>query len=355
MNKPKQDKPLASALLAQAKEVLEFVEKTDVTDFRKWILKDLSKPLVCIGNGGKHTTYPALLHEINGGVGKTVTPLEFASMPPEAVKRSRVLLLSSSGKNMDVTYASRRAAEINPEGTAGFTFTDNEKNNLIKNLKGRNIFCYRNPFSDGFISIRSKILTCGLLYKAFSGKNSLTDKLNFDFKYDYFINKSGKLPDLKNIRHFVLLYGSYGEPVAHDIESAMIEGGVASVQLCDYRNFCHGRFIFAGNHCQNRDVPETDVCAIFLTTPREEKIAENLRKEALADNMPIVQIHTDLNSSLATIQLLMDSMHFVFDLAENHFGINPNSPHNFSGIDKRKPINSVRFVTALKESGELSH
>lgn len=355
MIKPKQDKPLASALLAQAKEVLESVERTDVTDFRNWLLGDLSKPLVCIGNGGKHTTYPALLYGISGGVGKTATPLEFASMSPEAVKRSKVLLLSSSGKNMDVTYASRRAAEINPEGTAGFTFTDNERNCLFKNLNRHNIFCYKNPYSDGFISIRSKILTCGLLYKAFSGKNSFTDKLNFDFKYDYFINKSGELPDLKRIKHFVLLYGSYGEPVAHDIESAMVEGGIASVQLCDYRNFCHGRFIFAGNHCQSKKVPETDVCAILLTTPREAKIAESLRKEALADNMPIVQIHTDLDSSLATIQLLMDSLHFVFDLAEKHLGLNPNSPHNFSGIDKRKPMNSVRFVTALKEHGELSH
>lgn len=253
MIRPKQDKPLASALLAQAKEVLEFVERTDVTDFRNWLLGDLSKPLVCIGNGGKHTTYPALL------------------------------------------------------------------------------------------------------YKAFSGKNSFTDKLNFDFKYDYFINKSGELPDLKKIKHFVLLYGSYGEPVAHDIESSMVEGGIASVQICDYRNFCHGRFIFAGNHCQSNKVLETDVCAILLTTPREAKIAESLRKEALADNMPIVQIHTELDSSLATIQLLMDSLHFVFDLAEKHLGLNPNSPHNFSGIDKRKPMNSVRFVTALKEHGELSH
>ena len=93
----------------------------------------------------------------------------------------------------------------------------------------------------------------------------------------------------------------------------------------------------------------------MLTTPREAKIAEYLREKALPANMPVVQIHTDLQSPLATIQLLMDSLHFVFDMAENHCGINPNSPHNFSGIDKRFPISQVRFVSTLKECGELKY
>ena len=91
----------------------------------------------------------------------------------------------------------------------------------------------------------------------------------------------------------------------------------------------------------------------MLTTPREAKTAEYLRDVALPVNMPIVHIHTELRSSLATIQLLLDSLHFVFDMAENHCGINPNSPHNFSGIDKRFPISQVRFVSTLKEYGEL--
>ena len=93
----------------------------------------------------------------------------------------------------------------------------------------------------------------------------------------------------------------------------------------------------------------------MLTTPREAKIAEYLRGVALPANMPIVQIHTELQSSLATIQLLLDSLHFVFDMAENHCGINPNSPHNFSGVDKRFPISQVRFVSTLKECGELEY
>ncbi|MBO7220906.1 MAG: hypothetical protein J6V21_06980, partial [Alistipes sp.] len=229
------------------------------------------------------------------------------------------------------------------------------KNKMVGALKPENIFCFKNPYSDGFISIRSKIFTYGLLYKAFANAAIFADKLNFTPHYDYYINREGVLPELGNIKHFILLYGSYGEPIAHDIESTMVEGGIASVQVCDYRNFCHGRFIFASNHCQSKRYAETDACVIMLTTPREAKIAEYLRDVALPANMPIVQIHTELQSSLATIQLLLDSLHFVFDMAENHCGINPNSPHNFSGVDKRFPISQVRFVSTLKECGELEY
>ena len=353
---PKADKPMASALLAEARIIIQATENYDVTAFKMWLLSEPTKPLICIGNGGKHTSYAALLYEMNSSIARTVTPLEFASMSPTTIANSKILLLSSSGKNIDIGFAIKRAMEYCPYNTAGFTFVDDPaKNKMISALKPENIFCFKNPYTDGFISIRSKIFTYGLLYKVFADVARFADKLNFTPHYDYFINRNSILPELGNIKHFILLYGSYGEPVAHDIESIMVEGGIASVQVCDYRNFCHGRFIFASNHCQSKHYPETDACVIMLTTPREAKIAEYLRDKALPANMPIVQINTDLQSSLATIQLLLDSLHFVFDLAENHCGINPNSPHNFSGIDKRVPISQVRFVSTLKQYGELKY
>lgn len=356
MKNSKQDKPLASALLADAAEVLTFADGCDVSDFRRWLLTDPTKPLICIGNGGKHTSYPAFLHEINSGVAKAITPLEFASMSPEAIKSCKILLLSNAGKNMDIGYATKRAMEYNPENTACMTFTDNpEKNQMVRALDPSKVFCFKNSYSDGFISIRTKILTDALLYKAFSGCDKIADKLNTDFHYDYYINGGGEFPDWKQIQHYCVLYGSAGEPVAHDIDSVMAEAGIASAQICDYRNYCHGRFIFGGNHCKSKRHPETDVCMVLLVTPRERKLAEQMRSKVLPANMPIVEISTEMTSSLATIQLLMNTLHFMFDVAENHLGINPNSPSNFSGIDKRVPINSINFKTELKTFGEMKH
>lgn len=355
-NKLRADYPLASAMLADVSRILEFAEKADVAALRSWLMDSSTTPLICCGNGGKHTTYPALLYGMNASVAIATTPLDFASISPTAISNSKVLLLSSSGKNMDVGYAIKRAMRYNPNNTAGFTFTDDpKKNKMIGALKPENIFCFKNPYKDGFISIRSKILTYALLYKAFSGCEKFADRLNLNPSCRYYINKDGELPELKNIKHFVLLYGSYGEPVAHDVESVMVESGIASVQVCDYRNFCHGRFIFSGNHCQNRHVAETDVCAILLITPREEKIAKSVRENAFAKNMPIVEIYTELKSSLSTIQLLLNALHFTFDLAENHHGINPNSPFNPSGIDKRVPISQVRFSSVIQQMGDLTN
>ena len=175
---------------------------------------------------------------MNAGIAKAITPLDFASISPTAISNSKVLLLSSSGKNMDVGYAIKRAMRYNPDNTAGFTFTDDpKKNKMIGALKPENIFCFKNPYKDGFISIRSKILTYALLYKAFSGCEKFANKVNLNPAYRYYINQEGNLPELKSIKHFVLLYGSYGEPVAHDVESVMVESGIESVQVCDYRNF----------------------------------------------------------------------------------------------------------------------
>ena len=76
--KPKLDKPLASTLLAEARDIIQTAESFDVTAFRNWLLSDPTKPLICIGNGGKHTSYAALLYEMGAAVARTVTPLEFA-------------------------------------------------------------------------------------------------------------------------------------------------------------------------------------------------------------------------------------------------------------------------------------
>ena len=348
-------KPLASELLKEASDIIKFAEQADTSRFREWLLRDRIRPLICLGNGGKHTTYPALLYQMMSSIGKSATPLEFATMSPEAISNSKVLILSNGGANPDIKYATKRAAKYNKNNTACFTFTDTDDNIMVKTFGLEQSFVFKNDFYDGFISIRSKILTYALLYKAFSGDTSFADKIRGIGRYKVEINKKGSLPRWGNINHFNVLYGSYGEPVAHDIESTMVEGGIASVQLTDYRNFCHGRFIFSSNHCANKKVKTTDVCTLLLISPREEKIAREIREKALPDNMPIVEIRTELDNPLATIQLLIDALTFVFNVAERCFDINPNSPKNYSSIDKRIPKNSIPFAQELSRLGELHY
>jgi HAD superfamily hydrolase (TIGR01549 family) len=127
------------------------------------------------------------------------------------------------------------------------------------------------------------------------------------------------------------------------------------VQLCDYRNYCHGRFIFGSNHCANKKVKKTDVCTILLISPREEFLAQKVRELVLPANMPIVEIRTEHDNPLASVQLLIDSLTFVSDLAEKQLGINPNSPPNYSSINKQVPIYGINFIRELSSFGELHY
>ena len=188
-------KPLASDLLKEAGEIIRFAEGADVSRFRNWLLTDRKRPLITIGNGGKHITYPALLYQMMASIGKAVTPLEFATMSPEAIKNSKVLILSNGGANIDIKYATKRAAKYNKEHTACFTFTDDDENIMVKTFGLDQSFVFKNHYYDGFVSIRSKILTYALLYKAFSGDTSFADKIRSEGKYIVEINKRGAFLD----------------------------------------------------------------------------------------------------------------------------------------------------------------
>ena len=351
----KERKPMASELLKQVEEIVRFVEKTDVKELSDWLLADTERPLICVGNGGKRTSYGSFLYEIVANVARTVTPLEFASMAPAVIQKSKVLLLSTSGDNMDIKHAAKRALEHNRDHTACITFSKSEKNAVMKMMGGKNCFLFENDYKDGFVSIRGKFLLFALFYKAFTGAEKFSDKLCYERDYKLELNGGeGELPDMSKVTNLSILYGSYGKPVAEEIEAMMAEGGAAAVTISDYRNYCHGRFIYAGNHTKSNRVPQTDVCMIMLITPRERKLANGVRKIAVATNTPVVEIETDRTDALATIQLLISSFHFLFEFSEKYHLNNPNDPTNLSGIDKRKPKSAVSYVTDLESFGDLT-
>lgn len=204
-----------------------------------------------------------------------------------------------------------------------------------------------------------------LLYEHYSGMaQSLTGKsageqLKVDLDpthcYQYELNHSdGLLTPLSAIQHFLVLYGGYGAPAAHDIESVLAESGMASAQVTDYRNFCHGRFIFASNHTRHQkkshSLAESDTAVILLVSPAEEKIATNIRKtvvkadwQVLPNETPIITIRTDYDDPLAAIDLHIKASAFLADLGENHHDNNPFSPKNYSSIRKEYPKNGLRW------------
>lgn len=354
---------LYSEVLKEIPEMFKKAEQEDISAYRDFITEKPEMPMLFVGSGGMNGALPSLFYGMREGIGKAITPLQFASLSDAAIKNSRILLLSKGGRNDDIVYAAKRAVKLNPDNTACLTFRDTEENRLIKVLAGSNarIILYNHPeIHDGFTSVRGKFYKYGLNYRAYTGIDEFASKLkiNLDpescFKYE--INDgSGKPVDFGRIEHFIVLYSGYGEPVAMDFESVMTEAGVASVQVSDYRNYCHGRFIFACNHVENTKEPRatSNTTIILFISPREKSLAKQIRTKVIPAKAPIITVETEHDNALATLDLLVKSNVLLAAIGEQGYGINPYSPPNYSEIDKRVPIGGISFIDELKRNGNL--
>lgn len=333
-------------------DVLRWAQDQDTTALRAFLMRDSHLPLIGVSSGGASSplSYATLLYGTCYGLGRALTPLTFASLSDAAIRNSKVLIMSSSGHGVDPEYTGRRAFTLNPSHSGCIT-TPSSDNVLIPRAAktGASAFVYDWPNygCTGFVSSLGHIATFGLFYKAFTGDSDIVSKLSFSKQpSDSFTYRTrvagGALKPFSAYKHFIILYAGYGEPVAVDLETKFHETGAASVQLADYRNFTHGRFIF-------ESVNFDDTCTILIRTPRERKFSQQAILEArgmhrdkktgeypdlFPADMPVVLIDTELESPLASIDLLMKSQVFFSSYADQ-VGFEPFNPANPMKIDKR--------------------
>ena len=335
--------------LLRTTEALEWIEAQDVEGLRRFFMEDSNAPLYCVGSGGTFSPleYAAMLYETNHGMAKAVTPLIMDSISDETLKRSKILIMSGEGKGWDEKYVSKRAASLNPRGVCAIVRNGDTDNQVIKNLSKvtNNCFVYNWLHQEGsFIATIETVCKFGLFYRAFTNERNILNLVNADLEPDncftYQPRVEGDIPPIHDIRNFIVLYNGWSKPVATDFESKMIEGGFANVQLCDYRNFCHGRFIFLSKHL-------IDSALVLFLTPREQQFVKALiygiswrdKKEVFPRNTPIIKVESKLDSPLASIDLLI-KMQVLFDGIAKAFDDEPCKPQNPCGIDKRFPKNT---------------
>lgn len=356
---------LWSDVLKEVPSILQLSEQEDVSALSAFFQERPEMPMLFIGSGGERGIFAAFLYGLKYGIGRAITPYQLPSISDDALRRSRIFLLSKGGRNEDIEYAADRVAKVNPDNSACLTFNTGPDNLMLNAIKGTSVRVFAFPhlhFSSGFTSVRTKYFKLGLFYRAFGGSQSIMSKIKIDLSpascFIFKLNKDGvDIPSFKQIHHYLVLFGGYSEPVAADFESVMAETGIASAQVSDYRNYCHGRFIFASNHTKNNKEPRqhSDAAMILLITPREKNIAVSVMNKAIPAQMPVVIVETEHNSPLATIDLMIKTNVLIGVIGEKAFGINPYSPQNYSSeIDKRVPKNGVKFKSDFKKWGNLS-
>ncbi len=361
-------KELMSSAIKDIYKILQEVDRADVKELSDFFNTNAHLPLLCIGNGGAQRHFLSLLYGMNGGVGLPITPYMLPSLSEKAIKGSKAMLLSSGGGNRDILYATEKLLAIHadtPNNVACITRKRESKMMDLFNLSKSKSFLFfekeksnnKRRIEEPFISVRGKFYQNALLYRAFSG-NTISDKIKVNLDpnhcYSYRLNRIGKhTPSFKQINHVRILYGGYGYPVAADMESFLAETGLLSATLTDYRDYCHGRFIFESNHTQNHKEPrkESDVAVVLLITPREENIANQILSDVIPARTPIIIIRTEHNSALASIDLQIKANVLLCDIGEKHFGINPQSPQNYSNTPKDFPRGKVRFEGDFRRWG----
>ena len=266
----KKNKIEFSECMQSIPEILEWVDKQDVNGLQTFLLCNPNTPLICSASGGSTSSaiYASLLYSANKGIGKAISPLMFASLSYQTIAESKVLILTKSGNGFDVEYVAQKAIRHTPRLTACLTkYDSNKANNTVNIIRkwSNHWFMYNwESVENSFISTLSPFAMFGLLYKAYTNK-TIIDNLNIDlnpeycFKYETKVHTNEVKP-FNEIKNYMVEYSSWSEPVAYDFESKMVESGYASVQLCDYRNFTHGRFIFLSNHLE-------ETVLVLLITP----------------------------------------------------------------------------------------
>ncbi len=303
--------------LKMLSHTIKWAEEQDIVRLSKFLFVENNQiPLVCVGSGGSLSAchYAAMLYQRRNGVlAQAMTPLQLMYAGREIIRSSKLLFLSASGKNKDILNAIKYGVRYNETSMMSLTLRkNNPTEELLEQHPKVQRWCEDIPSEkDGFLATNSLVATFTLLNRSFSSE-TISDKDFFDGAY----SKSHGF-NLADIQDFIVLYGAVGEPVAWDIESKLTEAALGAALLSDYRNFGHGRHHWFAKRGEKS-------CLIALVSPVERELAYKTIG-CLPKDMPVIYIETELETTSASIDLLLKAFRFVNDLGDAR-DIDPGRP-----------------------------
>jgi phosphoglycolate phosphatase-like HAD superfamily hydrolase len=282
-------------------------------------------PLIAIGSGGSQSTavLVADLHQIRfGEVARADTPLA-AYRYLEQLRNSAILLLSGGGKNPDILGVARRAVECEPRSLVALCASKaSPLARIVGNYARGYCFDFNVPAGkDGFLATNSLLALGVTALKGYGLSGELLPQ-SIDEK-SIEVEISGRKKTLSSIeddffinRSIAVLFGPDGRAAAVDLESKLIEAGLVSAHLADFRNFAHGRHHWFAKH------PESAVIA--LASERESELARRTLA-LLPRGIMSMSITTRFSGPAAWVELQT----VAFELVRRYgdaVGIDPGRP-----------------------------
>lgn len=268
------------------------------------------RPAIFVGSGGAFAVaqFAADLHlAATGRVARAVTPLEFGAMRMHS--ETAVVMFSASGKHPDA------AMTIATGKTFGYAVigvvTLRPESELPAGLRGDRVQVVTVPSAaarDGFLATNSVLaMTTALVAGRVPPLQPLPPSLALLDR-----------PAQETLRaQCLVLYGPGHACVALDLESRLHEIGLATVQVCDYRNFAHGRHAGLARHLE-----ETTLVAVIA--PEYEGVAERTLHE-LPPEAHVVRLRTQALWPVSALDLLAGAIQLIVPAARARH-INPAKP-----------------------------
>ncbi len=303
-------------------DVYNWALTTPIDKITEFVRRSKKMPLYVIGSGGSlsSATFASLLHQRTGTISKYLTPLEFLGYDNISSDCS-IMIITAGGNNTDILSVFDRATSLGIKNIGIMCASTNNK--LVKKASSLDLVHSIDipTGKDGFLATNSLIASMVWLCRAYMKthmwpfKMPQLDELCGEWKPE---DLERRLTDIISRNTIVCLYDNWGKTAAVDLESKLVEAGLCSVQLADYRNFAHGRHNWLD---KNRN--ETSVVA--FVNPNCRKLASKTLA-LIPEYMPQARFDTGYEGPAASIALIIQVLHAV-NLFGTAKGIDPGKPH----------------------------
>ena len=265
---------------------------------------DANRPMVFVGSGGALAAarLAADLHMYSTGhLAAAMTPLEASTARLRST--TGLVLFTARGRNPDAKLAIKAARLRGAEHMAVISATP--RNALPPVLAQGDVTVGKVSASrDGFLATNS-LLAMTAATCLVHGAGLPTTLPGFSITH-------------QAVRRSVIAVTGPGSlTIGLDLEARLVETGLATVQISDYRNLAHGRHVGL-----SRNIGEMTIVATI--DPRSREIASRTFK-ILPARFEVIELRSDLEWPVSVLDQLVASMHLVGSTATNR-GIDPGRP-----------------------------
>lgn len=261
--------------IQQLPATMQWAAEQDVALLRRAVQLYSDRGLLAMGSGGSFTAavFAADQHfRIHGRPSQAITPLEAFQVPTNAAANAAGLLLSAEGKNHDILAAAKQL-RLRACPTIGLTLRSTSPLvDLSDETGAASLAAYDMPWGkDGYLATNSLAATLILLWRAYAADAEVAADLpllvDWYLRFERRIEQAGAM---KRSGRALILHGAVGRIGAIDLESKLTEGALAFGQVCNFRQFAHGR------HLQLAQLTEP-VTVVNFSTEGDPLAAETFR------------------------------------------------------------------------------